>query len=340
MNALVTGGTGFLGTRVVAKLLERGDRVRCLIRNSSSTESLDSLPNGNRIEYVRGNLGRPDDCAKAMEGCETVYHIAAEMKGATAVLFLGNVVATRALVAAALNAHVRRFVLVSSFGVYGTEQIPNGGVLDESCPLDPKAHLRDPYSYSKVGQEQVCWEAHREKGLPLVVVRPSVIYGPTRDCLTSRVGIRLGQFMLIMGGTQAMPYVHVANCASGVALAGMKPGIEGHAINLVDDQLPVGRELVKRYRREIGRLRTITVPRWAIGPMSRTCEWYHWASHGQLPAVFTRYKSQAMWRSMRYPNEQAKLLLGWKPEVALEKGMEETFASMRNKSQSGASNDH
>lgn len=328
MKALVTGGTGFLGTRVVAKLLERGDDVRCLIRNSSSTDSLDHLSNGNRIEYFRGNLGRQDDCERALDGCDTVYHIAAEMKGATAVLFLGNVVATRALVAAALKTKVRRFVLVSSFGVYGTEQIPNGGILDESCPLDPKAHLRDPYSYSKVGQEQVCWEAHRDNGLPLVVVRPSVIYGPTRDCLTSRVGIRVGNLMLMMGGTQAMPYVHVANCASGVALAGEKPGIDGNAFNLVDDQLPIGRELIKRYRREIGPLRTVTVPRWAIRPMSRACEWYHWASRGQLPAVFTRYKSQAMWRPLNYPNHKAKQQMGWKPEIDLEKGLSETFQWM------------
>ena len=143
MKALVTGGTGFLGTRVVGKLLERGDEVRCLIRNSSSTDSLDQWPNGNRIEYFRGHLGRQDDCENALQGCDTVYHIAAEMKGSTAVMVLGNVVATRVLVAAALTARIRRFVLISSFGVYGTEQIPNGGVLDESCPLDPKAHLRD-----------------------------------------------------------------------------------------------------------------------------------------------------------------------------------------------------
>lgn len=332
MKALVTGGTGFLGTRVVAKLLERGDEVRCLMRTSSSTESLDSLPNGNRIEYFRGSFGRQEDCERALEGCDTVYHIAAEMKGATAVLFLGNVVATRVLVAAALKAKVRRFVLISSFGVYGTEHIPNGGILDESCPLDPKAHLRDPYTYSKVGQEQVCWEGHRDKGLPLVVVRPSVIYGPTRDCLTTRVGLRVGNFMLMMGGTQAMPYVHVTNCASGVALAGEQTGVEGHAINLVDDQLPIGRDLVRQYRKEIGTLRSLTVPRWAISPISRTYEWYHRASNGQLPAIFTRYKSQAMWRSLNYPNQKAKEKLGWKPEIDLERGLQETFAAMRNKS--------
>jgi nucleoside-diphosphate-sugar epimerase len=283
------------------------------------------------LEVVRGSLTRPEFCDRAVAGCDTVYHVAAELNGATAVLFLGNVVATRVLADAAARAGVRRFVLVSSLGVYGTAGIPTGGVLDETCPLDPAAHLRDPYSYSKVAQEKVAWAAYHAGQLPLVVVRPGVIYGPGRDCLTGRVGLRLGRLVVVMGGQQPMPYTHVANCARAVVLAGEAAGVEGQAFNVVDDDLPTGRDLVRRYRAEVGGVRPVTVPRWAIGPLSGLCEWYHRRSRGQLPAVLTRYKSQAMWRPMRYPNARAKQALGWRPEVGLDAGLRETLAALRDR---------
>jgi nucleoside-diphosphate-sugar epimerase len=332
MRALVTGSSGFLGGRVVSELLNRGAVVRCALRPSSNEEVLRSQTSSEtpgRLEIVRGHLTHSKTCASILEGCDTVYHIAAELSGSTAVLFMGNVVATRILVEAARASGVRRFVLVSSLGVYGTENIPTGGVLDECCPLDPHAHLRDPYSYSKVTQERVAWNAHVTMGLPLVVIRPGVIYGPGRDCLTARVGLRLGNFMLLMGGQQVMPYTHVANCARAVVLAGEVAGIEGQAFNVVDDELPTGRQLLKRYRLEAGKISHLRIPCWAIPTLSGLCEWYYRKSRGQLPAVLTRYKSQAMWRNLRYPNERVKRGLGWQPVVGLETGLRETLAWLK-----------
>src|SRR5690242_9168422 len=108
MRALVTGATGFLGAEVVAELLRRGVTVRCLLRPSSRDAGLEAAARG-RVEIVRGHLSRPEVCDRALAGCDTVYHVAAEMAGGAAVLFLGNVVATRVLAEAALRAKVRRF---------------------------------------------------------------------------------------------------------------------------------------------------------------------------------------------------------------------------------------
>src|SRR5206468_3579509 len=83
--------------------------------------------------------------------------------------------------------------------------------------------------------------------------------------------IRLGSFLLMMGGRQRLPYTHVTNCARAVVLAGEVPGIEGQAFNVVDDELPTGRQLVKRYRREVGPVRKMAIPRWAIPPLSGLC---------------------------------------------------------------------
>ncbi len=331
MTVMVTGGTGFLGKSLVRQLLAAGIDTRCLVRPTSDVRPLEEASAGGagRLELCRGDLGRPRSCAEALDGCDTVYHVAAEVSGATAVLFLGNVVATRTLMEQALRAGVKRFVLVSSLAVYGTAHLRPGGALDEDCPLDPQPHLRDPYTFSKVAQEQAAWAAHREQGLPLTVVRPGVIYGPGRNCITGRIGIPLGGAFLKIGGRRQLPYTFVDNCARAVLLAGTAPGVEGQAFNAVDDDPPTNRELLKLYRAEVGKLRGPTVPGWAVSPLSWLCEWYHGWSRGQLPAVLTRYKSAAMWKPLRFPNDRAKSRLGWTPEVSFAEGLQRTLAWWR-----------
>jgi nucleoside-diphosphate-sugar epimerase len=283
-----------------------------------------------RLEVCVGTLERIDQWAEQLNGCDTVVHVAAEMRGATAVLFAGNVIGTRRLLDAAIQAGVRRFVVVSSMGIFGTGTLRPGDVLDERCPVDPNPHLRDPYSYSKIAQEAVVWDAHKSGRIPVVVIRPGVIYGPSRDVLSGRVGLRLGPVLLRMGGRQPLPYTYVDNCADALALAVTSPGVEGEAFNIVDDDIVTGQDMVRRYRANVGRLLVIPVPAWAISPLAGMCEWYHRWSSGQLPAVLTRYKSAAMWKAVRYINAKAKARLGWRPAVGLDEGLRRTFAAMGN----------
>jgi nucleoside-diphosphate-sugar epimerase len=331
MKVLVTGGTGFLGRRLVDQLLDTGAHVRCLARRGGDLVShfASDADRSNRLEIREGSLTKLGAGSDVAEGCDVVYHLAAELRGGTASMFLTNVVSTRGLVAACARVGVGRFVLVSSLGVYGTGGLRPGDVLDERCPLDPEPHRRDPYSYSKVSQEQVVWEAHQSERLPVVVVRPGVIYGPGREAVTSRVGLRLGEFVLQMGGRHVLPYTFVDNCAEAILRAGAVPGIEGEAFNIVDDELPVGRQILKLHRRSVGQIRSITVPRPAIHMISSLCEWYHQYSRGQIPAVLTRYKSDAQWKRLNYSNQKAKLSLAWAPRVGLDEGLRETFGWLR-----------
>lgn len=334
MKALVTGGTGFLGKQVVRGLLARGLSVRCLVRPKSDTDSLLAAVEPaalDRLEFVRGNLNRPEACVSAAAGCDAVYHLAAEMRGATASLFLGNVVASRSLFTACEAAKVRRFVLVSSLAVYGTSKLRKWDTLDETVPLDTEPHRRDAYTHSKVAQEHAAWEAYRDGRLPLTVVRPGVIYGPGRDCITGRVGVRLGNLLVQMGRNQPLPYTFVGNCADAVCLAGLASGVEGQAFNVVDDSPPTSGELYRAHKRAVGGLRRFPVPGWAINPLSRLCEWYHRWSRGQLPAVLTPYKSASMWKPLYYSNQRAKDRLGWVPAVDFKQGLRQTFEWLARK---------
>lgn len=120
--------------------------------------------------------------------------------------------------------------------------------------------------------------------------------------------------MLRMGGRQRIPFTYVENCAAAIVRAGFAADVVGEAINVVDDNLPTGREALRRYRAAGNRLRVIGIPQFAIGWLAWFNERYSAWSEEQIPAVLTRHRVQAMWRPLRYSNEKAKRLLGWSPD--------------------------
>ena len=173
-------------------------------------------------------------------------------------------------------------------------------MLDERCPIDLKPHLRDPYTFSKVLQEQAAQEVAEETRLALVIIRPGVIYGPGRSCITGRLGLSFGRWLIRMGGGQRVPYTYVDNVADAVVRAGIASGVEGQEFNIIDDDLPRARTLVRMYRNRIGGLRVIPVPFWAIAPLS-------------------------LWKNLRYSNDLAKARLGWTPAIDFDEGLRRTF---------------
>lgn len=325
----LTGATGFLGRRLVARLLQQDDiQIRCLVRGTSDvrclTESL-SPEKKIRIEILRGELRDPDYLRCGLSGCDAVYHVAAALGGSTSTLFLNTVVPTRQLLAAAHECGVGRFVLVSSLGVYGTKTLRSWQQVDETSPLDPSPELRDPYTFSKVRQEQVAREFSKTTGLPLVIVRPGVIYGEGRSLLTSRVGLQVGPLLVRIGGSHPLPYTYVENCAAGLMLAGLVPGVDGETFNLIDDDLPTGHQLVRLLKRHGQRIRSLWVPGPCIQPLSWMYETYSWMSSGQLPPVITRYRSAAIWKPLRYSNVIAKQKLNWHQPVPTAEALERTI---------------
>ena len=333
MTVLVTGAAGFLGRRVVVELLRRGYRTVCLVRDAGRALELDSCISPSlksSARFVTGELIDRESCRGMLEDCDSVVHLAARLAGSPSVLFLSTVVGTRALVDAAVDHGTRRFVLISTIGVYGTADLPAHTVVDEACAIEPKPHLRDPYTYSKIEQERVAWLGGAERGLPLVVVRPGFVFGPGRNMFSGRVGVRVGPLTVRMGsGARTVPCTYVDNCASAIAAAVAAPDAGGQAFNVVDDHLPTARDVFRAYRQSVGRVPAVTVPQWAIPAVAGAYEWCSRRSHGQFPPVVTRYRSAAQWKPLRFSNERAKRVLGWRPTVPFADALDRTLAALR-----------
>lgn len=325
---VVTGAGGFLARRVVRRLLDAGATVRGLVRSSSTANALlAEIPPElrDRLEIVIGDFVREADCRRLVEGSSVVFHIAAQVSGSVSPLILTNVVGTKRLIAAASAAGVERIVVISSIAVCDSQRLRRLAIVDESLPLESQPQLRDPYTYSKVQQELAARAQCKQLGLPLVIVRPGVIYGPGRGCMSARVGLTVAGMTLVIGGRQSLPYVHVENCADGIVLAGVTLGVDGQTFNLVDDVLPTGRQIVRAHKRHGKRLRTLTLPVFLVRRLSSLVQRYHHWSQGQLPAVLTPYKVDAMWKPLRYSNARAKQVLGWQSQVSLESGIAGSF---------------
>src|SRR5437016_3386589 len=149
MQAFVTGATGFLGSHVARVLCEQGAKLRLLVRATSNLKNLQGLP----AETVTGDLRDPGSLGKAMAGCDTVFHVAADYRlwvRDPQEMYRSNVDGTRALLEAARGAGVERVVYTSTVGCIG---IPG----DESSPVSLE-EMSGPYKRSKFLAEQVALE--------------------------------------------------------------------------------------------------------------------------------------------------------------------------------------
>jgi len=316
---LVTGGTGFIGSHLVERLVALGCRVRCLVRRTSS---LTRLP-VSRIELAYGELATGEGLDEAVRGVDVVFHLGGVTKAlSTSGFYRGNVRGTENLLRAVERAAPRRFVHVSTLAAVGPS--PDGTPLAEDAAPHPLTH----YGKSKLKAE----EAVRRSAVAgrCVIVRPPVVYGP-RDTDVYGVFRAVGKGVLLRIGRQEafFSFVHVEDLVEGLLAAARSEQAPGAAYFIANEKPASWTGFAEAAAVAMGRkLRIISVPRpaaHAAGFLSELAS----RIRGR-PSILSRAKiAEACCRYWVCDTSRARQELGFVARKSLRQGIEETLAWYR-----------
>lgn len=310
---LVTGADGFIGSHLTEALLDRGYEVKAFVYYNSfnSWGWLDSLPPErlNQIEIFSGDIRDPNGVRTAMEGVDTVFHLAALI----AIPFSyhspdsyvdTNIKGTLNVLQAARTLNLGRVIITSTSEVYGTAQyVP----IDESHPFQGQS----PYSATKIGADRLAESFYRSFALPISIARPFNTFGPRQSAraviptiitqlLAGKKEIQLGSL------TPTRDFNYVKDTVSGFIAIAESENTVGQEINIATQQeISIG-DLAKEIISQINPDVRIVCDEQRIRPENSEVN------------------------RLLGSNEKIKRLTNWKPRYTFEQGIAETIEWIRN----------
>ena len=229
---LITGATGFLGHHLVPALVQDGHQLRAVVRPSSDTQFLQKL--GVELVYAE-DITDTAVIAKACVGCEQIIHAAGLFRfwGESEEFWQTNVEVTTAVLQAAKQHPIKRFIYISTIAVVGKP--PTNRPIDETTRCNPL----EPYQQSKLEAENRVLAAHQQDGLPAIVLRPGAFYGPWGRYAFNRLFFEeplKGWRIKVDNGRHITFPVFVPDVVQGVELA-LKNGRFGEIYNICGESL-------------------------------------------------------------------------------------------------------
>ena len=330
MKALVTGGGGFLGLAVVRALLARGDQVRSFSRGQYP--QLDAL----KVEQVRGDLANPAQVAGAVQGCDSVFHVAARpgIWGPYDDYHRANVTGTENVIAACRQHGVGRLIYTSSPSVVFDGRDLEG--VDESVAYP--AHYEAHYPLTKALAEQKI-RAANDAQLATVSLRPHLIWGPGDNHLLPRMLARAhaGELRRIGSRPNLIDTIYIDNAADAHLLAAdrLAPGAPGVSVAgkvyFISQGEPVPMwDMVNRLLQSAGApLVTRTIPVWLAMLLARGFESAHRLTRNPQEPRLTRFVVREMSTAHWFDIAAARRDLGYAPRVSISEGLERLRASVQ-----------
>jgi nucleoside-diphosphate-sugar epimerase len=320
-GVFVTGGSGFIGGRLIERLCAEGHLVRALARSDAAAERV----RARGAEPVAGDLAAVAAMRAGADGCQLAFHAAATLGdwGRREDFERGNVQGTHNVLRACEDAGVRRFVHV------GTEAALLAGKplveVDETAPLRPDSPAL--YSATKALAEQAVIAANSER-LETVVVRPRFVWGRGDTTLLPVIAqmVRAGRFAWIGGGRHRTSTTHVENVVEGLVL-GAGHGRPGNAYFVTDGEPVVFREFVGRLLATQGLaapMRTIPTPVAAALASAGETAWRLLPLPGRPPLTRFAYWVSAQECTIRI--DKARAQLGYQPPKSIDDGFAELEA--------------
>jgi nucleoside-diphosphate-sugar epimerase len=322
LRYFITGATGFVGGHLAEACVARGHALSTIARPTSETGLLDRL--GATIH--RGDLANSNLIQRALEDVEVVVHCAAKVGdwGPVEDYRAVNVQALRNLLEACKGRSLRRFVHLSTLGVYAARH--HYGT-DETEPL-PARHI-DGYTQTKVEAERLVLDYYRSYGVPVVVLRPGVIYGPRDRTVLPRLIdlLRARQLPYLGGGKGAFNCIYIGNLIEAIFLAVEQPKALGQVYNLTDGESVSKRRFIETVADGL-RLEkpTRSVPLWVARIVTWQMERQARRSRTSQAPRLTQARLKLFGLNLDYSIDKAKRELGYRPRVPFDEAMKETIA--------------
>jgi nucleoside-diphosphate-sugar epimerase len=314
---LLTGGTGFVGRHLVQQLLLGFRPVRILSRTPGRV----TLPDG--VMWAAGDLADTESLHAALRGIDTVIHAAAVVPGGTVTerdLDFVNVNGTDAITRAARTAGVRRFIHVSSGGVYGDGFTPEPH--RESDPPAPG----NAYERSKLAAERALLAVLDGSNVAWTILRPQGLYAADRPATARQFREIATRRVWIHGAARVVVHpTHVTDLATVVGLVLERPDLRGEVINIGGSRALELRELIAMIGQRMHHTpHQVALPRMA----GRFAGWLArgWSTFGTPPPALIRQSRE--WVNRAVSIDKARRLLDFTP-VPLESGLDETAAQLR-----------
>lgn len=320
---VVTGATGFIGRRLLARLLEDGYRPRAFVLPG------ERVPFGDDVAVARGDVTQRTSVAAALGEAATVFHLAAMVGdwGPPQLHQRVTVRGTENVLREAASAGAR-VLLASSVVVYG-DQIGTT-VCDE---LVPHGRTFGPYSLSKQAQERLAWELEGSESLKVTLIRPTNVFGPGSVPWVDMAVRELakGSPTLIDGGRRAAGLTYVDNVVDVFVRAAERPGAIGRIYNASDDNGVTW----LRYFTELAALCGAPPPTSIPKSVARAAAYgletaFRLARRGERPPI-TREALNLVGSNHRVPIDRAKEELGYLPLVSYREGMKRVAAYLKER---------
>jgi nucleoside-diphosphate-sugar epimerase len=316
----VTGGTGYTGGRLIERLRDRGHEVTALARATARR------PEVAGVAWVEGDLSNVDALARLVEGADAVAHVAAVYRTAghpDSYYRDVNVGGTERALEAAARAGVARFVHTSTVGVHGDVRHPLAG---EGTAFHPG----DVYQETKAEAELLALRFHRERGLPVAVVRPGAIYGPGETRLLKLFrAIARGRYAIVGSGRPHYHLVYIDDLLDGYELALSHPAAVGEAFILAGPRSVSQRDLARAIASSTdGRVLPFRIPAAPLQLAGDLCEAI--CVPLQIEPPLHRRRVDFWTKNRSFSIAKARRLLGYVPQVDVREGVARTAAWYRD----------
>ena len=323
-RSFVTGATGFIGSHLVARLLQDGFQVRCLVRKNSNTDPL-KKPG---IELVIGELSDTESLRNGIQGCNYVFHCAAMVSdwGTIREIRQANVMGTRNLLEVSKEQALLRFVYLSTTDIYG-----HTGQRDLSEEAPYPTHFCNWYTQTKMEAEFDVLRFHSCCRLPIVIIRPATVFGPRSFNVIGGISkaIHSGQMLLINGGKANAGLCYVTNLIHAIMLAAVKKSAIGESFNVTDKLHVTWKEFIDDLADQLDEGKTYYNLPYSVAHsfafvLEHGYRVVHLVTGLEVPPLLSRQAVQVMGRNQDFNIDKIQSLLGYRPIVDYKTGLKET----------------